>query len=74
MLTEHRNLRLPTGTRARAQALIPALQQATDHAHRVSVASVLRLALAEGLRVLEDRFSAGSKQGADMARGGGSAT
>lgn len=51
---EQTSLRLPSRLLERADALAPQLEQLPDHAHeRQNRASVLRLALALGLRELE---------------------
>lgn len=53
-------LRLPPEQLARLDALIPAMQQSPELGvfGKVSRADVARLALAEGLRILEARYNA----------------
>lgn len=56
------SMRLPKDLLDRAKALVPVL--AVDPAHavwRISQAAVLRLALAEGLAVLETRYPVASR-------------
>lgn len=56
--SEHFSLRLPSGTRARADRLMQAIEAETQLAgFNIKRASVLTQALLEGLALLEERYS-----------------